>query len=162
MASDENAGLEPKNILVAVSQIGIVGHCPFLAGELCGGECRVFKLSFGNEASVAVRVPHPDDNNSHDNTIATLQTEVNILKTLEAKGFLWAPRCLGTSLTFDNPIKHPFIVLTWAEGDPLNWDECFPPRPIRDYLLGQIASIQQSLIQCTLQNGTMSLLPSDE
>ena len=110
-------------------------------GEFSGGECRVFKLSFNDEASVAVRVPHPTDDSSHDDTIATVQIEVRILRTLEAKDLLWAPRCRGVSLTFDNPIKHPFIVLTWAEGLPLRWDEHFPSRPLRDALLGRIASI---------------------
>jgi hypothetical protein len=154
MAAHGNLDFEPQNIFAAVSQIGIVGNCPFLNGEFRGGECRVFKLSFKDEASVAIRVLHPNDDSSHNNTIATVQIEVRILKELEAKGFPWAPRCLGASLTFDNPVKHPFVVLTWAEGLPLSWDENYPPRPLRDILLGQIASIQLSLIECTLQNGT--------
>lgn len=157
MVSQGNLSFEPKNIFAAVSQIGIDGNCPFLDGEFHGGECCVFKLSFNDTASVAVRVPHPHDDNSHGNTIATLQIELDILKTLEAKGFLWAPRCLGANLTFDNPVKHPFLVLTWAEGHPLRWDEYYPPRSLRDSLLGQIASIQLSLIQSTLQNGMRSL-----
>ena len=132
------------------------GNCPFLDGEFHGGECRVFKLSFKDEASVAVRVLHPNDDISHDNTLATVQIEVRVLKELEAKGFPWAPRFLGASVTFDNPVKHPFILLAWAEGLPLSWDENSPPQPLRDFLLGQMASIQLSLIQCTLRNGMRS------
>jgi hypothetical protein len=152
MDSQEITNLEPKNILAAVSQLGIGGKFPFFDGEFHGGECRVFKLSFKDEASVAVRVPHATNESNHDDTIAIVQMEVRILETLEAKGFLWAPRCLGASLTFDNPVKHPFIVLTWAEGLPLSWDEHFPSQPVRDALLGQIASIQLSLINSTLQD----------
>ncbi|KAG9249728.1 kinase-like domain-containing protein [Emericellopsis atlantica] len=158
MASQAIPNIDPKHIFAAVSELGIVGNCPFLDGEYHGGECRVFKLSFKDEASVAVRVPHPNDDSSHDNTIATVQIEVRILEELKAKGFPWAPRCLGASLTFDNPVNHPFVVLTWAEGLPLSWDENYPPRPLRDSLLGQLASIQLSLIQCTLQNGSTTAM----
>ncbi|KAH8745786.1 kinase-like domain-containing protein [Diaporthe sp. PMI_573] len=154
MASRETPNLEPKNILAAVVQLGIGGNVPSVDAEFDGGECRVFKLSFKDEASLAVRVLHPTDDSNHDNTIATVQTEVRILQTLEEKGFRWAPRYCGASLTFDNPVKHPFIVLTWVEGFPLRWGENFPPQPLRDALLAQIASIQHSLITCTLENGS--------
>ena len=73
------------------------------------------------------------------------------LRTLEAKGFPWSPHYRGSSLTFDNPIEYPFVVLDWAEGNPLKWDDNFPSQPIRDSLLAQIAEIQQSLIMCTLE-----------
>ncbi|GAB0138832.1 hypothetical protein EsDP_00007054 [Epichloe bromicola] len=110
MASHETQNLELKNILAAVSQLNIGGNAPFFDGEFNGGECRVFKLSFKDQASIAIRVRHPTENSSYDDTIAIVQTEVRILQTLEAKGFFWAPRCRGASLTFDNPVKHPFIV----------------------------------------------------
>ncbi|KAI3321466.1 hypothetical protein HD806DRAFT_545691 [Xylariaceae sp. AK1471] len=84
--------------------------------------------------------------------IPVVKMEVEILQMLEAKGFHWAPKCRGYSLIFDNPIKHPFIVLTWIEGSRLAWNKSFPKKPYRDSLLGQIASIQLSLIECTLEN----------
>ncbi|KAF4434348.1 Protein kinase-like domain protein [Fusarium austroafricanum] len=136
-------------------RIGIVERCPFLDGEFHGGECRVFKLSFKDQASVAVRVLHSNDDSSHDNTVATVEMEVHILKELEEKGFPWAPRCLEASLTFDNPIKHPFVVL---EGIPLSWDENSSPQPLRDFSLGRIATIQLSLIQYTLKNGSATAM----
>lgn len=153
MAAHEAPNLEPQNILAAVAQLGIGGNSPFLDGEFAGGECRIFRLSFEDEASVAVRVPHAMHDSSPEGTIAMLQTEVCILQTLESMDFRWAPRCRGASLTFENPVKHPFIVLTWADGFPLRWDESFPPQPLRDTLLAQIASIQLSLIMCTLEHG---------
>lgn len=158
MASQEIPNFTPNNIFAAVSQLGIVGKCPSLDADFHGGECRVFKLSFEDKASVAVRVPHPNPEISQNSMIATVQIEAGILKSLEEKGFPWTPRCFGTSLTFDNPIKHPFIVSTWAEGLPLSscWDEESPPRPVRDSLLGQLASIQRSLLECTIQNGMSS------
>ena len=118
MASQKAPNLEPKSILAAVSQTGIGGNFPVLDGGFSGGECRVFNLSFKDEASVAVRMPHATDTSNPDDTIATLQNEVRILQKLEAKGFLWAPRYRGASMTFDNTIKHPSIVFNWGRGFP--------------------------------------------
>lgn len=70
---------------------------------------------------------------------------------LEEKGFTWVPHCYGASLTFDNPIKYPFMVLEWIEGSPLRWDDDTPSQPIRGALLAQIAEIQLSLISSTLE-----------
>jgi hypothetical protein len=156
MASSD---LEPKNVFAAVSQLGIGGNDPFLDGEFAGGECRIFKLSFRDEAdSLAVRIPHLDpDSNGHESTIATAQGEVRIYQILKEKGFPWAPRLCGASLTFDNPVKRPFIVLAWAEGRSLPaWNESFPPRPLRDRLLAQMASIQVSLIHHTSEDSKES------
>ncbi|OAA67564.1 hypothetical protein ISF_03740 [Cordyceps fumosorosea ARSEF 2679] len=50
----------------------------------------------------------------------------------------------GRSLSFDNPVKFPFLVLIWAEGSKPRWDDDSPPRPLRDKLLGQMAAIQVS------------------
>ncbi|EHK21060.1 uncharacterized protein TRIVIDRAFT_202272 [Trichoderma virens Gv29-8] len=155
MASHHTQNLEPRSILAAVTELGVGGNGAFLDGEFNGGECCVFKLSFEDKASIAVRVSHPTDD-SRDDIIATVQTEVRLLQTLESKGFRWSPRCCGFSPTFDNPIKYPFIILTWIEGSTLTWDDDFPRQPLRDVLLGQIASIQLSLITCTLENRSTS------
>lgn len=146
--------MDPENIFAAVSQLGIGGAAPSLDEEFRGGQCRVYKLSFQARESLAVRVPLYISAGSPDEIIGALSTEWTTLQTLEAKGFRWAPRCHGRSLTFDNPVKHPFLVLAWVEGSKLGWDEDFPPRPLRDTLLGQMAAIQMSLIECTLENGS--------
>ncbi|OPB44569.1 hypothetical protein A0O28_0028880 [Trichoderma guizhouense] len=129
MASYPAQNLEPTNILAAVAELGVGGNGAFLDGEFNGGECRIFKLSFKDQASIAVRVPHQVDD--QDDIIAAVQIEVHILQKLEEKGFHWSPRCRGFNLTFDNPIKYPFIVLTWVDGSPLTWDDNFPPQPLR-------------------------------
>ncbi|KAL7957692.1 hypothetical protein V8C34DRAFT_314695 [Trichoderma compactum] len=154
MASHPAQNLEPTSILAAIAELGVGGNGAFIDGEFNGGECRIFKLGFKDQASIAVRVPH--HTNDGDDIIAMVQTEVRILQMLQAKGFHWSPRCRGFSLTFDNPIKYPFIVLTWVEGSALAWDDNFPPQPLRGALLGQIASIQLSLITHTLENRSTS------
>ncbi|GAO19841.1 hypothetical protein UVI_02062970 [Ustilaginoidea virens] len=137
MASQRKFNFEPQNIFAAVSQLGMFGNCPFLDGEFHGGECRVFKLSFKDEASVAVRVLHPNDDISHDNTLATVQIEVRVLKELEAKGFPWAPRFLGASVTFDNPVKHPFILRVREGTIPgLTEKDCLDQQALLDQVLG--------------------------
>jgi hypothetical protein len=142
--------LEASNIVAAVSELNLCGKAPYLDGEFSGGECRIFKVSFEDRPSVAVRVRHASHEISHDNHIAMVEDEVQTLQTLEERSFAWAPKCLGASLTFDNPIHSPFSVLTWIDGSPLRWDEDFPLRPLRDELLGRLASVQLSLMTCTL------------
>ncbi|TFB06017.1 hypothetical protein CCMA1212_001423 [Trichoderma ghanense] len=145
------ATYELSNIAAAVSELNLGGNEPFLDGEFSGGECRIFKLSFADHASVAVRVRHASHDISHDNHIAMVQDEVQIPQKLEERGFPWAPKCLGASLTFDNPIKSPFSVSAWIDGIPLRWDEDFPAQSLRDKVLGRVASIQLSLMTCTLE-----------
>lgn len=57
-----------------------------------------------------------------------LELELQDLRVLASKGFPWAPRCYGYNLTFDNPIKLPFLVLEWKEGSSLNWTRNSPQR----------------------------------
>ncbi|KAH8159323.1 hypothetical protein CIB48_g8914 [Xylaria polymorpha] len=151
MASSDCLDFEPRNIFAAISQLGLGGESPVLDDEFRGGQCRIFKLSFRDKESLAVRVPLYMSVCSPLEKIPVVKMEVEILEMLEAKGFRWAPKCRGYSQSFDNPLKHPFIVLTWIEGSRLPWNTSFPKQPYRDGLLRQIASIQLSLIECTLE-----------
>ncbi|KAF2971908.1 hypothetical protein GQX73_g1760 [Xylaria multiplex] len=152
MASCDYLDFEPRNIFAAVFQLGLGGELPVLEDEFRGGQCRIFKLNFRDKESLAVRVPVYMSVCSQSEKIPVVKLEVEILQTLEAKGFRWAPKCRGYSLSFDNPLKHPFIVLTWIEGSRLSWNASVPKQPHRDDLLRQMASIQLSLIECTLEN----------
>ncbi|KAI0187153.1 hypothetical protein F4808DRAFT_94595 [Astrocystis sublimbata] len=148
MASTNNPDLEPRKIFAAISHVGLGGEAPVLDEEFRGGQCRIFKVSFQDQEDLAIRVPV----SNQPGIIPVVKAEVEILQLLEVKGFRWAPRCRGYSLSFDNPIKHPFIVLTWVKGSRLSWSEQYPQQPHRDSLLGQIASIQMSLIEYTLES----------
>ncbi|KAM3535966.1 hypothetical protein MY4038_000742 [Beauveria bassiana] len=143
--------LEPAAICAAVSGLCVGGIDPFVDGELQGGECRIFKISFKDHPSLSVRVNHPLRESQQD-AIANVDMETRIIRTLEEKGFLWSPRYRAASLTFDNPINYPFVVLDWAEGVPLQWDDDSPSQPIHDTLLAQLAEIQFSLVTCTMEN----------
>jgi hypothetical protein len=153
MASNERQTFKVENIFTALSRLGISGEAPYLDGEFRGGQCRVFKVSFQDAASLAVRVPlYMDNAGGPDAKIEALQMELRNLQALEAKSFPWSPRCCGQSLTFDNAVEHPFLVLSWLDGVQLSWDENVPPRPVRDKVLEQMASIQLALIECTLEH----------
>ncbi|KAL7919521.1 hypothetical protein ACQKWADRAFT_329559 [Trichoderma austrokoningii] len=144
MASNETPCLHPQDILAAVSELGIGGTAPSLDEEFDGGQCRVYKLSFEDQESLAVRLPLHMRASRPDDVLSALRSELQTLQTLETKGFPWAPRCRGSSLTFDNP----------AEGSTPPWTDDFPPRPLRDKLLGQMAAIQVSLVECTRETGS--------
>lgn len=149
MAPDWTHAFEAKDLITALAQVGIGGEDPSIDKEYRGGQCHIFKVQFQTTA-VAVRASLYDRSEAK---IDALTAELRMLRALEAKGFAWSPRCLGESLTFDNPIKHPFLVLGWIHGEALSWDEETPPRPTRDKVLGQMAAIQLALIECTLENG---------
>lgn len=114
-----------------------------------GGQCRIYKVDFPHKESWAVRIPLHIRNAPRRAIINLLQGEIIILQELEAKGFRWAPRLRGSSLTFENSVGYPFIALSWLSGDSLSWSLEQPARPIRDQILGQIASIIMSLVEST-------------
>ncbi|KAK3615260.1 hypothetical protein LTR22_027502 [Elasticomyces elasticus] len=143
-------GLASENILQAINELGINTEGSTLEDGFNGGQCQVFRISFPHheDQSLAVRVPIYMDSNA---AIVALQTEEQNLYILAKAMFPWAPKCYGASLTFDNATKHPFIVVAWVDGSPLVWDESHPKRPLRDHVLGQMARIQQCLIECTTE-----------
>ncbi|OAA39332.1 Protein kinase-like domain protein [Beauveria brongniartii RCEF 3172] len=143
--------LEPAAICAALSDLHLGGSDPFVDGEFQGGECRIFKISFKDRSSLSVRVNHPLHLSQQD-VIANVDMDTRIFRTLEEKGFPWSPRYRAASLTFDNPINYPFVVLDWAEGVLLQWDDDSPSQPIRDTFLAQLAAIQLSLVTCTMEN----------
>jgi hypothetical protein len=157
MASSDCPDFEPRRIFAAISQLGLGGEALALDEEFRGGQCHIFKLTFQDKESLAVRVPLYMSVLSQLEKVPVVKMEVEILQLLEAKGFRWAPKCRGYSLSFENPVKHPFIVLAWVEGSRHAWDENFPKQPYRDSLLGQMASIQLSLIECTLEYRTQGI-----
>ncbi|KAI0101847.1 hypothetical protein GGR51DRAFT_550772 [Nemania sp. FL0031] len=130
---------EPQKLFAAISQLGL-GKAPTLDQKFRGGQCYIFKLSFRDKKSLSVRIL----------LYTSVHNQLNKIPIVKAE----APKCRRYSLSFNNPIKHPFIALTWVEGSSLAWSENSPMQPHRDNLLGQIASIQLSLIECTLETRT--------
>ncbi|TLS20665.1 uncharacterized protein PpBr36_10996 [Pyricularia pennisetigena] len=154
MTATNEQVLDHNHLLAAVMELGIDRSAPFVDSEFSGGQCKIFKISFrdNDSESLAVRVPlHSSASGLNDGLIDMIRAEWEILQKLEKKGFAWAPRCRSCSLTFDNLIKLPFLVYTWAHGSSPIWTEEVPSRPLRDKLLRQLAKIQVALIQSTLE-----------
>ncbi|KAK5988186.1 hypothetical protein PT974_12326 [Cladobotryum mycophilum] len=138
-----------ENLLAAVSRLRPDGKTPVLDTHFQGGQCQVFKVDFSDGESWAVRIPLFAQVTPPNVIISQLQGEVRVVQELERRGFRWAAKPQGSSLMFENEIGTPFVALTWILGTQLQWSSEFPARPIRDMILSQIASIQQSLIECT-------------
>lgn len=142
-----------NNIPIAISQLRSDKQIPTLSQYFDGGQCRVFKVTFTDSESWAVRVPLFVCHASQDAVIQLLESEARILQELESTGFSWAARLRGSSLTFDNAIGYPFIALTWIPGSQLSWSDEFPTRPLRNKILDQVAILHTSLIECTKEAG---------
>ncbi|KAF2240345.1 hypothetical protein BU26DRAFT_442836 [Trematosphaeria pertusa] len=143
----------PENIPTAISAFQPDGEVPVLNElHLEGGQCCIFKADFSDGESWSVRIPIHVQSDSQDVIINVLQAERDVLQEINRKGFRWAPKYLGSSFTFQNLVGFPFLALSWIEGSPLSWSPVDPPRPLRDKVLGQIAEIQMSLIECTKEN----------
>ncbi|KAH9870648.1 hypothetical protein IAQ61_006126 [Plenodomus lingam] len=127
----------PENLTAAVSTLRSDGEIPILnERHWDGGQCRIFKVDFPNGESWSIRIPIHGQCRSQDTIIHMLQDEQCILEELGRKGFRWAPKYCGSSLTFDNLVGFPFMALSWSEGSPLVWTPTDPPRPIQNIVLG--------------------------
>lgn len=77
-----------------------------------------------------------------------------MLKSIPEKGFAWSPKLYVVGLSFDNPIKYPFLAQEWTEGSSMDWTDSTPERKTREKVLRQVAEIQQSLLFLTLETST--------
>lgn len=157
MMESFHSDFRPENIATTVSTAfrhdGEVGKLDEKYSE--GGQCRIYKVNFSDE-SWSVRIPHVQS--SFDGAIKTsvghqiisfVERERDVIQEVGKSGFPWAPTLLGLSLTFENGIGRPFILLSWIEGSHLQWTELDPPRPVRDKILRQVAQIHMNLLECT-------------
>lgn len=150
MSLDLSPSFKRENIPVAVSTFRSDGEVPVLDSQHFEGNlCYVFKVNFSDEESWAVRIPNTT---SQKPPIAYVEKEQIIIQELNRVAFRPAPRFIGASNTFDNPVGHPFIVLSWLEGSPLTWSPTSPPRPIRDEVLREITELQLQLIYRTSES----------
>ncbi|KAJ0423275.1 kinase-like domain-containing protein [Aspergillus carlsbadensis] len=132
---------------LAVSQLRTDRQIPTLCQHFDGGQCRVFKVTFADGESWAVRVPLFVRHATQDTIIQLPESEARLLEELELKGLSWAARLRGCSLTFDNAIGYPFLALTWIPGGPLAWSTDFPTRALRNKILDQVAMMHIALIE---------------
>ncbi|KAK1766585.1 kinase-like domain protein [Phialemonium atrogriseum] len=114
-----------------------------------GGQCLVYAVQLGSIAC-GVRIPVHYNHLPPSAVAECLALEVSVLRSLEERGFAWSPRVLGFDAGFDNPIKFPYVVLSWIDGKLLEWTPTIPQkRHVRDKVLRQMADIVFELVSCT-------------
>lgn len=162
MSSTLLKNFRPENIPAALSAFRSDDVLATLNEQFFeGGQCLVFKVDFPHGPSWAIRIPIHARDSSQDAILCCLRMEHEVLQEVRKAGFSWAPKCHGSSFTFENLVGFPFLALEWIEGRPLCWTPTEPLRPLRDKVLAQVAEIQMSLIECTkAESGYIKILPS--
>ncbi|TQV92094.1 hypothetical protein V2A60_004394 [Cordyceps javanica] len=149
--------LRPEAVLEAVLSFLDGGGCnATFEGEYGNDDYRVFRVSFSDLPSVVLRVEHPRHGEAAQAILDRAESERRMYDRLGTVDFHWSTRLVGASLSFDNPIRYPFLVLDFAGEDRLRWSDASPPEPARGNLLARLAGIQLQLIQRTLETREMT------
>ncbi|KAI0154380.1 hypothetical protein GGR57DRAFT_113311 [Xylariaceae sp. FL1272] len=119
---------------------------------------RTYGVEFPNGDAWAVRLPWLGTPNLDAGSVMDLvKHEMDILRDLKVSGFRWSPRLIGGDITFQNPMKHPYLVVTWIHGRHLEWTQNYPPKQDqRDKVLRQLVDIQLEMISSTTRPNTGS------
>jgi hypothetical protein len=146
----------PEAILALASHVRNDGSSPaFCFGTekspLEGGEAVVYAVRFPDGVTWAVRVPvHAAKSLGPASLAAFMETQATMLTRLAKSGFRWSPKLVSFDCGFDNHINHPYFVLSWFDGLPLQWTDTYPPEPqVREKILLQIVDIRLELAECT-------------
>lgn len=117
------------------------------------GPYEVYVLQYPNGTRYAVQIPlRMHGCYSRAEIQDTIETEAATLQELEQVQFPHAPRFVDCSPTYVNYLRFPYIIMTFMEGRPLEWTDCFPDLRVRMWLLIQLAEIVCQLTVCTLQD----------
>jgi len=121
-----------------------------------GGEYAMYSLADeAQRLQVAVRVPK-----AQLGPITTMQMEreIDIRHRIDAAPVRRFQPLLACDPTADNHLHHPYMVIEWAEGHPLEWSESTPEREVdRQSVLraiaenGRIGSRHRPAKRCTTQ-----------
>lgn len=125
--------------------------------------CPMPEVKFGGQPvppdNKTVRLPAFISSDDKINMVTRVQHEAMILKKLAAEGFKWCPKFYGADLTFTNPLKCPYIVTSWINGNPLLVAGANQPRIIRDSAITDLAAINLDLIERTAGPGVNTYSP---
>ncbi len=133
--------------------LGNLGENFVYEAEHYGNRFVLFKFRREDGSRIALRVQQQWPLPLHPDIIKNLvRREVYVLKKLEIIQFKHAPKCLAFDLSFNNPIQHPFLVLTWAEGQRLIWTKDHPTMDLRMRIMNQLFEMQLELIDHSLES----------
>lgn len=86
------------------------------------GQCQIYAVQFLDDDGDPWAVRIPVHQTLPTSSIARIvHDEMALMKKLNNAGFLWSPKLIGGDTGFDNPVGHPYLVMTWVHGDALEW-----------------------------------------
>ncbi|KAJ6120385.1 hypothetical protein N7523_004665 [Penicillium sp. IBT 18751x] len=122
----------------------------------------VYVLQYPDGSKCAVQLPifMPSSTEEEREAITTtIEKETFTLAYLEDRGFPWSPRPITYSIRFDNPVKFPYILLSWFDGKPMQWEDEIPGSlDVREKVSKQLAHIMIDLALATEQHRNPNLL----
>lgn len=157
----------PYNVLAIASDAQHSGHEPrFILGTrdypLKRGFYAVYVFLYPDRSKCAVQLPifMPSSTEEEREAITTtIEKEISTLAYLKDKGFPWSPRPITYSNQFDNPVKFPYMILSWIDGKPMKWNDQIPASlNVRENVSRQLAHIMVELALATEQHRTPILL----
>lgn len=115
-----------------------------------------FQYSDGSRCAVKIPIYMAHKTPQEQSAItATVDAEIATLEYLSKKKFAWSPQPITYSSNFQNPLEFPYMILTWMDGYPLEWNERVPRTlKIRESVLKQVAYIMLDLARVTEERGT--------
>ncbi|KAJ6785258.1 hypothetical protein PWT90_07692 [Aphanocladium album] len=139
------------NLLLALQGLNI-GQNFVYESEYKGSRFVLFKFRREDGSHIALRIQHqwpiPIRPDILQNVV---RREVYALKKLELIQFRFAPKCLAFDLGFNNPLQHPFLVVTWTDGQPAIWNHEHPTMEQRERFLNQLFDLHEELIDTSLE-----------
>ncbi|XWW94268.1 hypothetical protein V2A60_002211 [Cordyceps javanica] len=142
-----------RNLELTLLALNLGGNFVYEA-EIHGSRFVLFRFLRDDGSKIALRVQQQWPIATHPEIIQTVvRREVYVLKKLESVQFQYSPKCLAFDFSFNNPIRHPFVVLNWVEGQQLIWTKDHPPMEQRMRIMSQLFQIQLELIDISLESG---------
>lgn len=111
-----------------------------------GGEYTIFALKDEvHDRQVAVRVPKSPPGPI---TSMMMQSEIETRRRIDAARIDRFQPLLACDATADNDLKHPYMVIGWAQGNPVGWSGSIPKLEAdRQNVLRAIANVCLDLLQ---------------
>ncbi|KAJ4147268.1 hypothetical protein LMH87_001804 [Akanthomyces muscarius] len=145
--------ITPQNLYQTLRQLGTLGAHFVFEAEHHGNRHWLFVFSRLNGSKIVVRVQKQYQVPVHPEIVQNMvRREVYVLKKLEQIRFLYAPICLAFDISYSNPIRFPFLVLTWTEGERLIWTNHHPTLDLRIRVMNQLSRLQLELIDNSLES----------
>ncbi|KAJ5677299.1 uncharacterized protein N7477_002932 [Penicillium maclennaniae] len=119
----------------------------------------VFQYADGSKCAVQLPIFMPSSTEEEREAITTtVERETFTLEYLEDRGFPWSPRPITYSVRFDNPVKFPYMLLSWFDGKPMQWEDEIPASlDVREKVSKQLAHIMVDLALATEQHRNPNL-----